>query len=553
MELDGEQESTATCGAVGEDGRRLASLMLRDGREFVERLRVEEAFERVCFVARALRHFGIELSAERLAELELQLVRAVREADNGRACDDESPLVRLSDIQSEPVHWLWPGRIARGEITLLAGDPGLGKSLVTLDVAARVSRGMSWPDGASGLRQGASVLLLNGEDDLQVTIRGRLEALGADCYRIATICRQQNRVSGKEPLPFALDRDFDELVRTVEQLGDCALVVLDPVSAFLGRRGECSNADVRRLLLPLSELARRKRLAVLMVSHLRKDLGVAVRQALGSIAFVAVSRAAWLVSRDADQHERRLMLPVKNNLAADVGGLAFTVEPRGAALHSDEGHAHREHVVVKWSADRIKSRVDEILSESRRPAGRPDTERREAMEWLREYLSKGPQGATEVREAGEAQGFTFSTLRRAFRALGGVAVKGRDGWRDGWQWKLPGRDTGEEVEERSGGVAEESSGGVVERATDAVAEMEAELAALREKSGDIDQEIARRLEEASSGVDEAQVDAATRVEAKSVARREKVGDVDQELASRLAEADAMPELADLGWRISGIE
>jgi hypothetical protein len=175
------------------------------------------------------------------------------------------------------------------------------------------------------------------------------------------------------------------------------------------------------------------------------------------------------------------------------------------------------------------------------------------MEWLREYLSKGPQGATEVREAGEAQGFTFSTLRRAFRALGGVAVKGRDGWRDGWQWKLPGRDTGEEVEERSGGVAEESSGGVVERATDAVAEMEAELGALREKSGDIDQEIARRLEEASSGVDEAQVDAATRVEAKSVARREKVGDVDQELASRLAEADAMPELADLGWRISGIE
>jgi len=426
MNRDRERELTVSCGQPGEDGRRLTSVM-RDGREFVERMRLEGPYERVCFDGRAFRHFGMELTAERLAELDLRLVRAPREAAGPSAPLGERPIVRLSGFKRRPLEWLWPGRIARKAITLVVGDPGLGKSLVTLDIAARVSRGMDWPDGETSRGEPASVVLLSGEGDMEVTIRPRLEALGADCERIVTIGAQKDAFSGDEAPPFELERDFGELARTVERLGDCALVVLDPISAFLGRTGECSNSDIRRLLLPLSDLARRKRLAVLMVSHLRKDMGVAVRQALGSIAFVAVSRAAWLVSRDADHDRRRLMLPVKNNLAADVDGLAFMVEARG-----EEGHA-----AVKWSTERIKSRTDEAFSASRRPAGRPDAERREAMEWLRDYLSKGPRGATEVRETGEANGFTFSTLRRAFRSLGGVAVKGRDGWLDGWQWKLP--------------------------------------------------------------------------------------------------------------------
>jgi hypothetical protein len=55
-------------------------------------------------------------------------------------------LIRLSDVQPRPLEWLWPGRIPIGKLTLIAGDPGLGKSFVTLDMAGRVSRGTPWPD-----------------------------------------------------------------------------------------------------------------------------------------------------------------------------------------------------------------------------------------------------------------------------------------------------------------------------------------------------------------------------------------------------------------------
>jgi RecA-family ATPase len=162
----------------------------------------------------------------------------------------------------------------------LAGDPGLGKSLVTLDIAARVSRGVDWPDGARGLGRAGSVVLLSGEDHLQQTILPRLEGMGADMSRLVTVEPRRDALRGEDSSQFELDRDMDELRRTVNALGDCALIVLDPISAFLGRTGECSNADVRRLLAPLAELARQRQVAVLFVVHLRKDMGPAVRRAL---------------------------------------------------------------------------------------------------------------------------------------------------------------------------------------------------------------------------------------------------------------------------------
>src|SRR3989338_10075825 len=92
-------------------------------------------------------------------------------------------VVRLSDIQSEPISWLWQGRIALGKLTLIVGDPGLGKSLITSTLAAIVSKGYLFPVDNSQAPIG-DVILLSAEDDVADTTKPRLEAADADCARI---------------------------------------------------------------------------------------------------------------------------------------------------------------------------------------------------------------------------------------------------------------------------------------------------------------------------------------------------------------------------------
>ncbi len=88
--------------------------------------------------------------------------------------------VRVSDVEPKPVHWLWQNKIALGKLTLMSGDPGLGKSLVTTAIATAVSLGARWPVGSDHAPRG-SVVMLSAEDAVDDTIRPRLDAAGADC------------------------------------------------------------------------------------------------------------------------------------------------------------------------------------------------------------------------------------------------------------------------------------------------------------------------------------------------------------------------------------
>ncbi|HZY87305.1 MAG TPA: AAA family ATPase, partial [Gemmataceae bacterium] len=139
--------------------------------------------------------------------------------------DDPLPLRRLSELVSRPVEWLWPGRLALGKLALLEGDPGLGKSLLTLDLLARLSTGRPMPDGSLGPGV-CTALLFNSEDDAQDTIRPRLEALGGDLGRILVFDRGEAR--GLMSLPADAGRLDSAVAGT-----DARLVVLDPASSFL--------------------------------------------------------------------------------------------------------------------------------------------------------------------------------------------------------------------------------------------------------------------------------------------------------------------------------
>ncbi|HOJ20972.1 MAG TPA: AAA family ATPase [Armatimonadota bacterium] len=139
---------------------------------------------------------------------------------------------RLADVQPEAVMWLWPGWLPRGKLALLDGDPGLGKSLITLDLAARVSRGASMPDGAGG-GEPAGVVILTAEDDLSDTVRPRLDAAGADVSKIAALAAVRRRTEGgAEVLETPTLMDLEALRQAIASVS-AALVIIDPLMAYL--------------------------------------------------------------------------------------------------------------------------------------------------------------------------------------------------------------------------------------------------------------------------------------------------------------------------------
>jgi putative DNA primase/helicase len=335
--------------------------------------------------------------------------------------------VCMADVAPEPVRWLWPGRIALGKLSLLAGQPGLGKSFLSLDMAARVSRGDGWPcDG--GAAEPGGVVLLSAEDDVADTIVPRLIAARADRSRIHTMRALYQPLPGlgvaaEKPVPFSLIEHIPQLEQLIRRAAPCRLVIIDPVSAFLGCTDSHNNSEVRGVLAPLAEMAARHRVAVVAVTHLNKGQGSALDRVIGSIVFTAAARAAYVVTRDEDDPARRLMLPVKNNLGCDESGFAYRLE--------GEPTPH-----VEWEPGLVVMSADEAVGLGVCPRGPQPDARHDAEAWLLDFLAAGPRPATVIYESAARDGHTKDTIRRAKAVLGILAAK--DGYQGAWTWTLPG-------------------------------------------------------------------------------------------------------------------
>jgi putative DNA primase/helicase len=221
-----------------------------------------------------------------------------------------------ADITPEPVEWLWPGRIAIGKQTLLAGEAGLGKSQVTIGVAAAVSNGGPWPCGEGPAPLG-NVIILSAEDGAADTVIPRLMAAGADRQRVHLISGVTSE-DGKGRRAFDLQSDLDLLEAKIAEIGDVKLVIIDPISSYLGRKVDSHvNAAVRATLEPVGEMAERLRVAFLSVTHPPKgSTTTAINRFIGSVAFVAAARSAFMVTRDADNEERPTVPPGKEQSRA---------------------------------------------------------------------------------------------------------------------------------------------------------------------------------------------------------------------------------------------
>jgi putative DNA primase/helicase len=349
-------------------------------------------------------------------------------------------LHRASDINPEPVEWLWPSRIALGKQTLLAGEAGLGKSQAAIDVAAKVTTAGDWPCGEGKAPLG-SALFLCAEDGLADTIVPRLMAAGANLDRVHIVSAVQNE-DGKGRRAFNLQADLDLLERKIAELGDVRLIVIDPISSYMGPKLDSHvNAAVRGVLEPVGELATRLRVAIVSITHPPKGTGTtAINRFIGSVAFVAAARSAFMVTRDPDDVSRRLFLPVKNNLAPLSTGLAFRLEQRIVGPE-DKGIVAS---AVAWDPNPVNILADEALRAV--DSGDGDdraTLKDDAIEFLRIVLASGPLKVAEIeREARDARLLSGNQdisqakpFRAARKALNVITTKG--GMADGWIWSLP--------------------------------------------------------------------------------------------------------------------
>ena len=331
--------------------------------------------------------------------------------------------VSMSDFSPRPVRWLWEERIPLGKLTLIAGDPGQGKSLVTMDLAARTSHGLAWPDGAPVAEPG-SVLVLSAEDDPEDTIRPRLDAAGADPSRVfycrGTVEKKKDQELAERMV--CLERDIDALGELLGRTPHPLLIIIDPISAYVGSVDDHRNSEVRALLAQLATLAREFDVAVVLVHHLNKTKsGSAIQRVMGSTAYIAAVRVAWLVAPAPDDKNRRLLTKIKSNLARDPGGLAFSIE------------AAKGTPKLAWEDGVVDLDANDILAaphEDRTPSKKEQAER-----WLRELLSEGPILAVKATELARDEGIAERTLDRAKADLMVASKKDGSGR---WWWHLPG-------------------------------------------------------------------------------------------------------------------
>ncbi len=337
-------------------------------------------------------------------------------------------LVRAADVTPQPVSWLWPGRLARGKQTFIAGDPGMGKSQITIDVAARLSAGAKWPD--RGRAPKGSVLILSAEDAIDDTIVPRLMAAGADLNKVYVVPSVRS-VKGVNRA-FSLQADLEILGDRIAEIPDAILVIVDPITSYMGGGVDSHRAtDVRAVLEPLTVWAGQHGVAILAVTHPPKAAqGKAINALIGSQAYGAAARAVFLTLPEPDNTGRSLLLLAKTNLGRKPAGLGYHVVGTTVAKDIETSR-------IEWDSEAVTVTANEAL----RAEGEAAHKTRpvdEAEKLLRDLLAFGEAPADDVKSAAEEAGISPATLRRAKSNLRIQSKK--DGMNGGWIWYLPNRE-----------------------------------------------------------------------------------------------------------------
>jgi putative DNA primase/helicase len=336
-------------------------------------------------------------------------------------------MTRGSELKSNPVQWLWPNRIARGKLTLLAGAPGSGKSTLTTTIVAAVTTGGAFPCGEGRAPQGAALMVCpHGDPDVLLP---RLKAAGADLARIQLI----REVPGpKGPRPFDVATDLPLLDAAVRSIKDLRAIIIDGF-ALPTRRAAAEQA--RLLLKSLAALAESQAVSIMLVMHPAGRDRLSDKPASFHPLALEAARAAFLIETDPADENRRLLQQVKNEFAADRGMLAFRIsahqtEPGQTAARIAFEPQHHPLSVRQFRA---------------RPARSFNSAKAEAIEFVRGLLGstrelKPADIERQARQASllrQGQALPQSRLLREARMALGLVITREASGGDAWVWAKP--------------------------------------------------------------------------------------------------------------------
>ena len=346
----------------------------------------------------------------------------------------EVALVRASDLTPEPVSWLWNGWLAEGKMHVLGGAPGTGKTTICMALAAIVTSGGRWPDGTPS--PVGNVVIWSGEDDPADTLIPRLALSGANLSRVYFIA---DTLEGNDRRSFDPARDMEPLRRKLAEIGDVRLLIVDPiVSAIAGDSHK--NAEVRRGLQPLADLAASMRCALLGITHFSKGTGGRdpVERLTGSLAFGALARVVMVAAKHQEEgndgRSVRIFCRAKSNIGPDDGGFEYDLQQAELGAHPGIFASS-----VRWG-DALRGEARELLATA--DATGEDGEGgmlADARQFLSDLLTDGPLPTKVIKADADGAGYSWATIRRAQKSLGVEAVK--EGMKGGWIWRLPGQET----------------------------------------------------------------------------------------------------------------
>jgi hypothetical protein len=325
-----------------------------------------------------------------------------------------------SEITPVTPEWHWRRWLPKGKLVILEGDPSVGKSTVSLDLAARLTVGAPMPDRTPG-SPASNVVVLSAEDDPDDTTSWRLRAAGADLDRVIhveAITDDKNELS-----PIVLPLNVNLLWAKVEE-SKATLAVVDVLSSYLGSEVDAhKDADVRRALQPLVDMARATKVTVILLRHLRKEnAGKAIYQGNGSIGIAGVARAVHHIGYHPEDATLRVLAAVKVNTEARPDSLGFRLLP----------HETMPCTYVEWG-ETVNFSADDLIAGPAEGGGQRDL----CRQAIRELLPVGIENempSHEFLSALKELGFPKATIDRArddekvqarqFRAAGQEGIRG---------------------------------------------------------------------------------------------------------------------------------
>ena len=326
----------------------------------------------------------------------------------------------FAKLPSRDVQWLWPGWLALGKLTLFEGDPGLGKSCLTLDLCARLSTGRKFPDSSKSAGP-CKAIVLTAEDDVTDIVKPRLRAMNADLNQVFFLEGVADE-HGEDAIRFP--RHAQALHELLLKTG-AKLVVIDPLVAYLEGVASHNDQSVRRVLALFRALAERHQCAFVLIRHLNKKEGQrSLYRGGGSIGFLAAVRCVWLAAADPKDSKVSVLAQVKNNLRALQTSLRYQI--RGTEA---------EVAKLAWLGS-CPLEATQLMGKTK-TRGRPRTESERAEENLRYYLEEGPRTRSDILDFIKDQKISEKTLKRAKKSLGVRSVWVGTGPTKAIFWLLP--------------------------------------------------------------------------------------------------------------------